>query len=103
MPAVCSACKRDQAQQQTVEAGCPGKLLFLSSVMLARPLHPRTPPRPDPQVPGDRNLGLLSSQDPAFGFCDIEVSIHHGARGKVRFELYCVADGYQTARGVGAT
>ena len=71
--------------------------------MLARPLHPRTPPRPDPQVPGDRNLGLLSSQDPAFGFCDIEVSIHHGARGKVRFELYCVADGYQTARGVGAT
>jgi hypothetical protein len=81
------------------------------------PLPPRTPARPDPQVPGDRKLGAClhgkigafyfylgrSSDDAAFGFCDIEVSVQHVGRGKVRFELYCIADGYQSARGVGAT
>ena len=40
--------------------------------------------------------------DPAFGFCDIEVSVQAVADGKVRLELYCIADGYQSARGVGA-
>ena len=44
-----------------------------------------------------------SGDDPAFGFCDIEVSIQAVATGKVRLELYCIADGYQTARGVGAS
>ena len=43
-----------------------------------------------------------SRDDPAFGFCDIEVSVQAVADGKVRLELYCIADGYQSARGVGA-
>ncbi|KRR25736.1 hypothetical protein CQ14_19775 [Bradyrhizobium lablabi] len=42
-----------------------------------------------------------SSDDAAFGFCDIEVSVQHVAEGKVRLELYCIADGYQSARGIG--
>jgi hypothetical protein len=81
------------------------------------PLPPRTPARADPQVPRDRKLGVCShgkigafyfyldgsSDDAAFGFCDIEVSVQHVASGRVRFELYCIADGYQSARGVGAT
>jgi hypothetical protein len=68
-------------------------------------------------VPRDRKLGACahgaigafyfyadgSRDDPAFGFCDIEVSVQRVAEGKVRLELYCVADGYQTARGVGST
>lgn len=44
-----------------------------------------------------------SDDDPAFGFCDIEVSVQQIAKAKVRLELYCVADGYQSARGVGAS
>jgi hypothetical protein len=78
-------------------------------------LPPRTPARPDPQVPRDRTLGPCahgkigafyfyaqgSSDDPAFGFCDIELSIQRVAEGKVRLELYCIADGYQSARGIG--
>ena len=81
------------------------------------PLPPRTPARSDPQVPRDRKLGACahgkigafyfyldgSSDDAAFGFCDIEVSVQHVAQDKVRFELYCIADGYQSARGVGST
>jgi hypothetical protein len=79
------------------------------------PLPPRTPARPDPQVPKDRKLGACahgkigafyfyadgSDDDPAFGFCDIELSVQRVAEGIVRLELYCIADGYQTARGVG--
>jgi len=42
-----------------------------------------------------------SSDDPAFGFCDIEVSVQRVAEGKVRLELYCIADGYQSERGIG--
>ena len=67
-------------------------------------------------MPRDRKLGACahgaigafyfyadgSRDDPAFGFCDIEVSVQRVAEGKVRLELYCVADGYQTARGVGS-
>jgi hypothetical protein len=80
------------------------------------PLPPRTPARPDPQVPKDRKLGPCShgkigafyfyadgsSDDPAFGFCDIELSVQRVAEHTVRLELYCIADGYQSARGVGA-
>ena len=80
------------------------------------PLPPRTPARPDPQVPRDGKLGPCvhgkigafyfyekgSNDDPAFGFIDIELSVQDIARGKVRVELYCVADGYQTSRGIGA-
>ena len=67
-------------------------------------------------MPRDRTLGPCahgtigafyfyaegSRDDPAFGFCDIEVSVQSVADGKVRLELYCIADGYQSARGVGA-
>lgn len=81
------------------------------------PLPPRTPARPDPQVPRDKKLGACSHgkigsfyfylegsvNDAAFGFCDIEVSVQKVAVGKVRLELYCIADGYQSARGVGST
>lgn len=68
-------------------------------------------------MPRDRELGACghgaigafyfyaqgSRDDPAFGFCDIELSVQHVAAGKVRLELYCIADGYQSARGVGST
>jgi hypothetical protein len=80
------------------------------------PLPPRTPARPDPQVPKDRKLGACahgkigsfyfyakgSDDDPAFGFCDIELSVQRIAKNIVRLEVYCIADGYQSARGVGA-
>jgi hypothetical protein len=80
------------------------------------PLPPRTPARPDPQVPKDGNLGACahgkigsfyfyakgSDDDPAFGFCDIELSVQRIAKDIVRLEVYCIADGYQSARGVGA-
>jgi hypothetical protein len=79
------------------------------------PLPPRTPARADPQVPKDRKLGESahgkigafyfyadgSDDDAAFGFCDIELSVQRVAEGTVRLELYCIADGYQSARGVG--
>jgi hypothetical protein len=80
------------------------------------PLPPRTPARPDPQVPRDHKLGPCvhgkigsfyfyekgSDHDAAFGFFDVELSVQNVSTGKVRVELYCVADGYQTSRGVGA-
>ena len=67
-------------------------------------------------MPRDRELGPCAHgaigafyfyaegarDDPAFGFCDIEVSVQSVADGKVRLELYCIADGYQSARGIGA-
>ena len=80
------------------------------------PLPPRTPARPDPQVPNDDKLGPCahgkigafyfyaegSQDDPAFGFCDIELSVQRVAENKVRLEVYCIADGYQSVRGIGA-
>jgi hypothetical protein len=80
------------------------------------PLPPRTPARPDPQVPRDHKLGPCvhgkigsfyfyqkgSDNDAAFGFFDVELSVQSISTGKIRVELYCVADGYQTSRGVGA-
>ena len=80
------------------------------------PLPPRTPARPDPQVPRDNKLGPCvhgkigsfyfyekgSDHDAAFGFFDVELSVQSISTGKIRIELYCVADGYQTSRGVGA-
>jgi hypothetical protein len=79
-------------------------------------LPPRTPARADPQVPRDRELGACahgkigalyfyadgSDDDPAFGFCDIELSVQRVADGIMRLELYCIADGYQSARGIGS-
>ena len=80
------------------------------------PLPPRTPARPDPQVPRDHKLGPCvhgkigsfyfyekgSDNDAAFGFFDVELSVQSISTGKIRVELYCVADGYQTSRGAGA-
>ena len=80
------------------------------------PLPPRTPARPDPQVPKDYGLGRCmhgkigafyfyaegSRDDPAFGFCEIELSVQQLAGNTTRLELYCIADGYQSARGIGA-
>jgi hypothetical protein len=80
------------------------------------PMPPRTPARPDPQVPQDSKLGPCShgkigafyfyaegsEDDPAFGFCEIELSVQRVAENTVRLELYCIADGYQSARGIGA-
>jgi hypothetical protein len=80
------------------------------------PLPPRTPARPDPQVPRDGKLGPCmhgtigsfyfyekgSEDDAAFGFFNVELSVQCISAGKARVELYCVADGYQTSRGVGA-
>lgn len=43
-----------------------------------------------------------STDDPAFGFCDIELSVQRVTENTMRLELYCIADGYQSARGVGA-
>jgi hypothetical protein len=43
-----------------------------------------------------------SDNDAAFGFFDVELSVQSISTGKLRVELYCVADGYQTSRGVGA-
>ena len=79
------------------------------------PLPPRTVGRPDPQVPTNLTLGPArhgkigafyfyaerSRDDPAYGFFDIELSLQALAPGRLRLELYCVADGYQTSRGVG--
>jgi hypothetical protein len=67
-------------------------------------------------VPRDRELGPCahgkigsfyfyekdSDNDAAFGFFDVELSVQSISTGKIRIELYCVADGYQTSRGVGA-
>jgi hypothetical protein len=80
------------------------------------PLPPRTPARPDAQVPKDHTLGPCrhgkigsfyffergSKDAPAFGFFDIELSVQTLPAGKVRIELYAVADGYQSSRGIGA-
>ena len=80
------------------------------------PLPPRTPARPDPQVPGSEKLGscrygkigavyfydMASNQDPLFGLVEIEVSIQNVAEGMLRLEIYCIADGYQSACGNGS-
>lgn len=75
------------------------------------PLPPRTPARPDPQVPASEKLGpcrygkigsvyfydTASSEDPLFGFIEIELSVQKVSESFVRLELYCIADGYQSA------
>lgn len=79
------------------------------------PVPPRTPDRPDAQVPKDIAMGPCrhgkigafyfyeagSRDDAAFGFFDIEVSVQMVPTGKARLEIYCIADGYQSARGIG--
>ena len=116
MREACSASKRGRLraalfEREVVLGTCYSYPQFCS----LGPLPPRTPARPDPQVPRDRALGACahgkigafyfymegSSDDPAFGFCEIEVSVQRVAEGKVRLELYCIADGYQSERGIG--
>lgn len=43
-----------------------------------------------------------SSDDAAFGFFDIELSVQSLGPESIRVEVYCIADGYQSSRGVGA-
>jgi hypothetical protein len=78
------------------------------------PLPPRTVGRADAQVPKDASLGPArhgkigafyfyaqgSRDDAAFGFFDIELTVQAIAPSRLRVEAYCVADGYQTARGI---
>jgi hypothetical protein len=73
------------------------------------PPPPRTPARPDPQIPREPNLGAArwgkigafyfyvqgSSDEPAYGLFDIEVSLQRLSSGKTRVEIYAIADGYQ--------
>ena len=80
------------------------------------PPPPRTPARPDPQVPREPNLGPArwgkigalyfyrngDQADPAFGLFDIEVSLQRLAGGRVRVEIYAIADGYQQSGVKGA-
>lgn len=78
-------------------------------------LPPRVPGRSDAQVPMDRSRGRtrharfpcayfysqVATDDPMFGFVDLEVSLQRIAEGHVEFELYCVGDGYQSGTGRG--
>lgn len=73
------------------------------------PPPPRTPARPDPQVPADAQLGparwgkigafyfyvVGSDDDAAFGLFDMEFSLQRLPKGKARLEIYAIADGYQ--------
>lgn len=74
------------------------------------PPPPRTPARPDPQVPRDAALGRArwgkigalyvyrdgSRDDALFGLFDIEVSLQRLTDGRARVEIYAIADGYQS-------
>ena len=80
------------------------------------PLPPRTPARPDPQVPRDPNLGSArwgkigafyfylegSKDDPAFGVFYMEVSLQSLSNGKARIDIHAFADGYQRGGALGA-
>jgi hypothetical protein len=73
------------------------------------PLPPRTPSRPDPQLPYDPQLGparwgkigalyfyaSTGEDDPVFGLNDIEVTLQRIGETRVRVELYAIGDGYQ--------
>src|SRR6202048_542552 len=110
---LCRARKRS-ARAGTIREKRVGECYSYRQFCSLGPLPPRTPARPDPQVPRDRKLGSCvhgkigafyfyekgSNDDPAFGFIDGELSVQDISTGKVRVELYCVADGYQTSRGV---
>lgn len=78
------------------------------------PPPPRTPGRPDPQVPED--LGAAPAiyarlphiyfydanrtDDPTFGFIEIEISLQRRGEGSYRLDLYCVGDGHQSGAGL---
>lgn len=74
---------------------------------------PRTPGRPDPQVPEELAAGPAlyarlphvyfydanRPDDPAFGFIEIEISLQQRGAGRCRLDLYCVGDGHQNGAG----
>ena len=78
------------------------------------PPPPRTPGRPDPQVPENLGAGPAiyarlphiyfydanRTDDPAFGFIDIEISVQRRGEGDYRLDLYCVGDGHQSGAGL---
>jgi hypothetical protein len=78
------------------------------------PLPPRTPGRPDAQVPEDLTAGPAvyaklpqvyfydanRPDDPAFGFIDIEMSVQRRSDGRFLLDLYCSGDGYQSGAGL---
>jgi hypothetical protein len=80
------------------------------------PPPPRTPARPDPQVPRDAKLGPArwgkigalylyresSHDDALFGLFDVEISLQGLPNGRARVEIYAIADGYQSGGALGA-
>ncbi|HEX8077405.1 MAG TPA: hypothetical protein VF511_06285 [Chthoniobacterales bacterium] len=74
---------------------------------------PRSPGRPDAQVPRDladgpaRHARLAHlyfydearPTDPAFGFLDLEISLQRIGEGQYQVELYAIGDGYQSGTG----
>ena len=80
------------------------------------PLPPRTPARPDPQVPREPKLGAAqwgmigafyvyvggSRDDPAFGMFAIEISLQRLSNQRARVEIYAIADGYQRGGALGS-
>ncbi len=78
------------------------------------PPPPRTPGRPDPQVPEQLDAGPAiyaklphvyfydsnRPDDPAFGFIEIEISVQRRGEGRYRLDLYCVGDGHQSGAGL---
>ena len=75
---------------------------------------PRTPGRPDPQVPEELGAGPAiyaklphiyfydsnRPDDPAFGFIEIEISIQRRGERSYRLDLSCVGDGHQSGAGL---
>jgi hypothetical protein len=78
------------------------------------PIPPRTPGRPDAQVPEEPGAGPAvyaklphvyfqdtnHPDDAAFGFIDIEISIQQRSDGRYRLDLYCAGDGHQSGTGL---
>ncbi|GGC65142.1 hypothetical protein [Chelatococcus reniformis] len=85
----------------------------LPQTSLLGPVPPRTPGRPDAQVPNDLADGPVkyarvphiyfyeaAPQDHAgFGLLDLEISLQRRRDGPARVELYCIGDGYQSGHG----
>src|SRR5215475_2826296 len=78
------------------------------------PVPPRTPGRPDAQVPEDPTAGPAvyaklphiyffdanHPGDPLFGFIDIEISLQRRDGGRCLLDLYCAGDGHQSGAGL---
>lgn len=77
------------------------------------PVPPRMPGRTDAQVPENLADGPAryarfphlyfydeaTTDDAAFGFVDLEISVQRLASGRHHVELYCSGDGYQSGSG----